>query len=266
MTILSPALEEAIANAYRVFGKYRLSGSLILCTCNVCVGPEAERELSTFSVRNMPLDTLTEYTHSAHGWNDDIDLQFRRLVPRYFELVAADLAPTKFSPATCLERLKEAEYRTRWPRADADAVDAFFLALMNAKLTQPIEVGPTGLPTMDGDAVEDVLCMAAHSGVDMAPLLAAWDDDRSRNATLHIANIVGAADWLRRGLRHSWWHGLRRPHVEAAMEQVIRWLMQTDTRRRLEEACLAEREDGAAALLSHAEGIVAAMLEPAERP
>lgn len=263
MPALPPALEQAIANAYRVFAKYRLSGSLILCTCQVCVGPEAERELNTLPVRNMPVDTLAEYTHSAHGWNDDIDLQFRRFVPRYFELIAVGTPPTKLSQATCLERLKEAEYRSRWPREDADAVDAFFLALLGFKLLEPPGIDRTGLPSLDGDAVEDVLCMAAHAGVDMALLLKAWDEDQSRNATLHLGNIIGAADWLRKRLRQSWWVGMKRPHTEAAMQQLIQWLFRPQTRERLEAECLAEDDTAAATLLSHAEGIVAAMIQQA---
>ncbi len=110
---------------------------------------------------------------------------------------------------------------------------------------------------MDTDAIEDTLCMVAHSGVHMAPLLAAWDNDHSRNATLHIANIVG-----------------RRLDQETAPELLVAWTPATSHRSRhaagysmavppKEAACLAEEADAAANLLSRAEGIVAAMIQQA---
>ena len=96
----------------------------------------------------------------------------------------------------------------------------------------------------------------AHAGGDVTALLGAWDMDQSRTATLRIANMVGSADWLKKRLENSFWVGLSRPRCKAAMGEVMRWLLRSQTRRRLEAACLHELDGDAQALLSHAEGIV----------
>jgi hypothetical protein len=110
------------------------------------------------------------------------------------------------------------------------------------------------------DPVESVLCLTAHASGDLAPLLAAWDADKSRTATLHIASTVAQANWHAKQLESTWWRVEHRPNRQIAMAQVIAWLLREQTRDRLETACLAETEDGAAALLSHAEDIVRGLI------
>jgi hypothetical protein len=103
--------------------------------------------------------------------------------------------------------------------------------------------------------------MIALAGGDVAAMLAEWDADRRREATLRIADVIGRADWRKTRLQNAFWHGTTaQPHGDAAMRQVIAWLLRPETRERLEVACLAEHDSGAAALLSHAEGLVAGML------
>ena len=115
------------------------------------------------------------------------------------------------------------------------------------------------------DKAETVLCMAAYAGADLAPLLVAWQEmawgelnwslDEARLATLHLAHVIANADWRLRQLQDSWW--MHRDYIEPAMQQVIRWLLRWETWERLEQACLGEQEEGAAALLSRAEGTIA---------
>jgi hypothetical protein len=42
---MTPELENAIANARRVFSRYSLNGRIIVCNCPSCVAPEVEHEL-----------------------------------------------------------------------------------------------------------------------------------------------------------------------------------------------------------------------------
>jgi hypothetical protein len=44
------------------------------------------------------------------------------------------------------------------------------------------------------------------------------------------------------------------------MHQLIAWLLREETRAQLEAACLVEADEAAAALLSHAEGLVAGLI------
>ncbi|NVO15742.1 MAG: hypothetical protein HXX10_17045 [Rhodoplanes sp.] len=260
---MTPDLAAAIAGAYRVFGRYRMSGAVTVCRCNVCVGPDDARALSILPLTSISSSLLAQYTHSAHEWDDDVAYEFRYFLPRYLDLIAAGDAPSTTGAEICLERLHRADYRNAWPAAERDAIDAFFLAQLRADLLTPPLLDATGLPAWHSDPAEDTLCMAAHAGGDVAPLLAAWDAERGRLPVLHIAVMVATADWIGNRLANRGWVGLPRPHVEAAHDAVMRWLLRPATRDRLEAACLDEQDDGAAALLSLAETIVAGRLPPA---
>jgi hypothetical protein len=257
---MTPELTIAIENAYREFQRYRLRGVIAVCKCNVCVSDADEKALCTVPLRQISSRLLTEYTQSAHGCDDRAADELRYFLPRYFELIAQDDAPTNTGIETCLGRLHDAQYRTRWPASEVGAIDAFFAALLRAQLAEPPEIDPTGFPVFDPDTADDVLCMVAYAGGDVRPCLSVWDGEDSRAATLHIANIVAKADWFRRRLDNGFWYGNYKRDTESAMRQVIAWLLREETRARLEAACLAEGDEAAAALLSHAEGLVAGLI------
>ena len=255
---MSPDLTAAVENAYRVFARYPLKGTVTVCPC--CVSEEKARKLSTESVSCISSELLAEYTHSAHSWDGKVEDDLRYLLPRYFELIAKDYYPAHFADEICLQRLYNADYRNTWRQADADAADRYFLALMRERLAKSVEVGWSGLPAGD-NPVENVLCLVAHAGGDLMPLLNAWEADGSRSATLHIAHAVSVAQWsASKHLDNTWWRVDHARHAQTAMEQVIAWLLRPETRARLEAACLDEKDATAAALLSHAEGLVGGMI------
>ena len=255
-----PELTTAVENAYRVFARYPLKGTVAVCRCPVCVDEASEKALSKTPIRKIPARLLAEYTHSAHFWDGQVEDDFRYFLPRYFELIASGDVPSNTGIETCLERMREAHYRKTWPKAEAAAIDAFFLARFRAALAEPVSPDAMGFVAEDCDAAEEILCMVAHAGGDIAPLLTTWDADRNRAAACHIANIVVSADWRKKKLRNSWWPMHGRADTVAAMEQVIAWLLRPQTCERLETACLAETNEGVEALLSHAEGIVRGLI------
>ena len=258
-------LRTAVANAYRVFAPYRLKGRLEVCRCNCCVGPEQERLLLVTPLTDISSALLAEYTNSAHSWSAQVADELRYFLPRYFDLIAANEVPCHLDIEICLARLANVSYRRDWPGPEADAIDAFFAALLRARLDAPATfVDAREVPAYDSEAGEDMLCMVAHAGGDMAPLLNVWDAVQSRDATLRLAQMIGAADWLRTRLRNRAWYDSVPPHVEAAMNQVIAWLLRPQIRTRLEAACLAETDPAAAALLSHAESLVAGLAPRAD--
>ena len=252
---MTPELAEAVEDAYRVFARYDLRGGVTVCRCNVCVAPDMERQLNTVPLREMSALLLAEYTDSAHSFDGKVENDLRHYLPRYFELIAQGNPPTNLDEETCLQRLREAGYPRNWGPAEADAVDGFLVALLRERLATPFDVDAMGYTGSGEDKAETVLCMAAFAGADFAPLLAAWHEDEGRTATLHLANVIATADWRLRQLRDTWW--LHRKHVEQAMQQVIQWLLRWETWERLEQACLREQDEGAAALLSRAEGLIA---------
>jgi hypothetical protein len=255
---MTPEVAEAVENAYRVFARYDLRGGVSVCRCNVCVAPECERKLNTIPLRQISSGLLAEYTSSAHGFDGKTENDLRYYLPRYFELIAAGDPPTTLDEQICLQRLQEADYPRNWGPQESGAVDRFLVELLRERLATPFAIDAMGWSGFGEDKAEAVLCMAAYAGAEMSPLLKAWSADDTRSASLHLANMIATADWRRRHLRDSWWLG--REHTEAAMRQVFQWLSQLSTWERLEAALFAEKDEGAAALLSQAQSIVANLM------
>ena len=253
---MTPELARAVADAAKVFARYALNGRIIVCKCPVCVSDETERELIRTPLPQVTSGLLSEYTHSAHGWDGRIENDFRYFLPRYFELIASGDVPSNTGIETCLERMHPANYRETWPQKEANAVDVFFVALFRAELNKAELPGRFGLYEA-GEGVEAILCSFAHAGGDVRLLLDVWGDTAGRDADLKIAGMLAAADWLKRRLNSGWWLTLNREAVKQAMDTVIAWLLATETWQRLETACLNETDDVAAELFSQAEGIIA---------
>jgi hypothetical protein len=253
---MTPELERAVANAAKVFARYSLNGRIIVCKCPVCVSDETERELIRTPLQQVSSGLLSEYTHSAHGWDGKIEDDFRYFLPRYFELIASGDVPSNTGLETCLARMLPAKYREQWPQKEADAIDTFFVALFGAELTRPEVAADFGLYEA-GEGTEAILCCFAHVGGDTQLLLDVWDNTKGRDTDLKIAGMLASADWFKRRLKSSWWLTHDLAQVKQAMNTVIAWLLTTDTWQRLEAACLNETDDVAAELFSQAESIVA---------
>lgn len=250
-------LQQSVENAYRVFRRYRFSGAVTVCRCSMCVAEPVARELQETPLRDMSASLLAEYTNSAHEWDDFVANEFRYFLPRYFDLIAACDVPSSIGVECSLQRLSVARYRGHWPADEGEAVDAWFAALLRERLARPVAADPFGFPThVERDTAETVLCIAAYAGADVAALLRTWDEDRGREASLHLASIIVRADWSKRRLENSWWLFKSRPDVRETMREVMAWLLRAETAERLEAACVAEADDAAASLLSRAEGMV----------
>jgi hypothetical protein len=263
--VTAPDIDAAIEAAYRVFARYRLNGRIIVCNCSCCVAPQVEHELIRTPLNALPAPTLAEYTNSAHGWDGRVEDDLRYFLPRYLELIAIGEVPSTTGIDTCLRRLADADYRNSWPEAEAKALNDAFAALLRLVLEEPPSCEMGRIPTWDVDTAEDLICMVAFANGDVGLMLATWDAERTRNADLHLANMIGNADWLDRRLRSSSWYRLGDARVKAEAERVVAWLVRPETRIRLEQACLAERDPEMADLLSFAEGIVGGLLASTSR-
>lgn len=253
---MTPELENAVANARRVFSRYSLNGRIIVCNCPCCVAPETERLLINTPLAELSSSLLAEYTNSAHGWDDKIAEDLRYFLPRYFELIALGDIPCQLDLEICLRRLSNAAWHEEWPAVEAKTIDDFFAAMLRARL------GNTDLPAghhlfHSGEDAEAVLCLAANAGGDMRQLLKVWDEDLSRTANVRLARMIVSADWRTRELSNGCWIADYRPHPELAMKQVIAWVLRTEIWERLEAACLTETDEMTAELFSKAEGLIA---------
>ena len=204
----------------------------------------------------MPARLLAEYTHSAHGYDNQTADELRYFLARYFELIAlATRRATSGSRPASAGCTTRAGARAGRPRRSPSSSLPGGAAARAARA--PPRSDPTGFPVFESDQVEEVLCMAAHAGSDLRSLLALCDAEggRRRHAAHRQHRRQGGLARATAG-KHFLARPARRPDIEIAMRDVLAWLLTPEMRERLEDACLAEQDQAAAALLSHAESLV----------
>lgn len=185
---MTPDLAAAVEAAYGVFARYTIGDTLVVCHCNVCMTPDAERALTATPLRRITAALMAEYTNSAHGYDDGrIADELRYLLPRYLDLIAADDPPDHFgSLATCLSRLAYASWRDRWPAAEAEAISRVFDALIVDRVLH-IEPRLSRKGWYLQRDIDDVLSLVATAGGDIGRLLARWDAVDDPPAALWMA-------------------------------------------------------------------------------
>ena len=187
---LTQALNGAIEDAYRVFARYALPLPLRVCYCDVCVSQEDARRLVETPLRQIPVGLLSEYTSSAHGYDEEMHgTSLRYFLPRYFELIALNQAPYHGDLSQCLGRLRQADYRHEWVTEEVDVIDRYFDALLADKLRDVSVINwPVGYRL--GYPMDDLLEMMVLAGGNVRRILAAFEAAADPGASLHIAGLA----------------------------------------------------------------------------
>ena len=259
MAGMTPELRDAVEEAYRVFPALPLVAPIGVCTCNCCVSPDHEKAMASTPRRKLPLFLIKEFNNSAHGRDDDL---LRHFLPRMCELAAEGANVCSLDETLGFkglgagtERVPYASYRANWPTAEIAALDAFYRALFR----QALRARPARLPFGDGTPdlneadIGWTLQTIAVGGGDIAPLLALWEADGSRLASLQLAAFVCSLDV------NIWSHD-KTPkvfspfsdHAPEAELLVADWLKRPEHGARFDRAMLDEPDAAAFALLSQA--------------
>lgn len=187
---LSPELRVSIENAYDVFGGHSVGIPLGVCKCNVCCSDEYERLLVKTPLRQMSSAILSEYTNSAHGYDEYADGHaLRYFLPRYFELIALNDPPHYGDLAHCLARLGNADYRQHWSAHESDLIDRLFDALLRDKLNEiSVTLWPVGYRL--AYPIAELIEMLILGGGDVDRLLNTWQHAPGRGASVHTAAMA----------------------------------------------------------------------------
>lgn len=225
---LTPRLEAAVETAYAVFGKYRLSGTIVYCDCSVCMSAEVAGKLSALPLKDISSSLLAEYTNSAHGYDTEtIEPQFKHFLPRYFELIANCDPPSHLGLETCLTRLHG--YRQSWPPKEVEAVDAFFDAFVAASVDQlGLLEWPVGL-RLEFDMGE-VLGMVVLAGGDLERALAEFEKAPDPQAAVHMASMRGDVRFRKLA---PYFDNAHYEQFPEAAERVGAWLMRDAVAERI---------------------------------
>lgn len=190
VSLLSADLRALIEQGYRLFAGHPLSIPLGVCKCNVCCSDEDERSLATTPLRQVSSRLLSEYTNSAHGYDERSDGHvLRHFLPRYFELIALNDPPHYGDLAHCLVRLGTADYRRNWSTIEADFIDRVFDALLREKLADlRLTHWPVGFALTY--PIDELITMAILGGGNVDRLLKVWEHAPDPGASAHIASLA----------------------------------------------------------------------------
>jgi hypothetical protein len=230
-----PPLQQSVRDLYRVFGHYRLNRNM---PSDGLFPTTAE----DYALINKFLNELTGDDFGRYIWKAMTTLgtveDFKHFLPRLCELaVAAADSPVD---VWCLStKLRYGNWQM-WRERERSAIAAFMLALFRASLYEYLS------PKRPDEVLHDL----AEATDDLAPFLAAWEEDRSLSEVLHLADfITSQATALH-------WHGEVRlfdsKQQSAPDPQVTAWLQQESHRIALEDAFFEHSDGPYAQLLSDA--------------
>jgi hypothetical protein len=124
-------VKAAVSEAYRVFSAYSYGAAGQAHRDPLVLGPLEERLLRVTPLTEIPPDLLAAHAASLTATVEGAAANdFRALLPRYFELIAEEGYPLSGWQQDALRGLALAEYRTRWPAEETDAIDRIFAALL----------------------------------------------------------------------------------------------------------------------------------------
>ena len=248
---LTPALQAVIEQAYALFAPYTIGSALYVCHCNVCMTHETMRRLVSTPLREIQSSLLAEYTNSAHDWNDgQVAREMRYFLPRYMELIARNDPPDTIGMEICLRRLAPAQWRAKWPAAEADLTARFFDALVEGAM-QRLDVIPwEGMPEPKA-CMEDIMTLIVRAGADLSRALAVWDAGPLVGAAVQMAMTRQSLSW--KGGRDILRNAHLDDHEEAARE-LATFLLRPSVAERIEEAFFATSDLHLQKILSNAAG------------
>ena len=155
-------LAPIIADAWRVFGFYRITHGMVVCTCPSCMTEATRAEIIATPAAELTVGHIREYTNSAHGVPANQG-DMKAMLPRYMELIAENICPADVGWELALARFGAGRAEAPWPPDEAALLDRFLrAAVIHA-------IGGT-YPNLD---LEAALIMTAAGGCDLDGLIAA---------------------------------------------------------------------------------------------
>jgi hypothetical protein len=236
---IAGTLEAEIERLYSAFAKYRPT-HLAVRSPYIGVSEAQVAKLQSSRLRELNLDDLELYIRSALTvWADVPELKY--FLPRICELIVS--RPSSIDPLV-FEKLDAAEWRT-WPKAEQVAVEAYITALWRWLLTLSPDVVDAG----------DFLRGFGFANYDLTPCLAAWRNDPSLVATEQLAwFVLGLSSDLQCGIVPEHWNP-KDWHI------IFSFLMEPDTRARIETAFLEHSEGDAGQRLASASDILSRLIQ-----
>ena len=212
----SEQLRAVVADAYRVFHRYKPPASSLDACSNCCMSPELEREM-----RQLPLSKLTprhfyEYNTAAKSEVQPVD-ELLYLLPRMLELMAEG-AEVHHSIELSLDRLG---------RCPAGSLDEAERRVLDRFALTYFERSIAAREWMWRDEPISLLLMFDVGGLTIAPLLDSWTRSDEPESTMHFVDATYWNFWEKQDYDNAF--AADRPSFRS---QIRAWMLDPAHRRR----------------------------------
>lgn len=175
---MTPALKKIIEDAYRVFGTYKVTKPLDVCTA-CCVTDDEENDLVNLDVRYISHNLLTTYNNAAKPERPELN-EFKHFLPRFLDLTAQFKYPSH-SLETGLSGFKYFSDED-WSREERQIIEEFGKEFFQYCLET--------YPLPDNEHIEAILIMLSTTQMDTNQLFSYWKDTSTEESLLHFSDLV----------------------------------------------------------------------------
>ncbi|GHO84875.1 hypothetical protein [Dictyobacter formicarum] len=212
-------LQQAIEQLYTIFALYKTSNKM--AACPHCVTQAEINDLTRVPLRLLTAEQLWRYTFKAMStWGDERD--FRHFLPRILELSAFNPGSYELELDMVCRQLDHGKW-SDWPEEEQQAILQYFVIQWRLLLSSFTEETRY--------RVINYVNALGFMALDITPFLSYWRQERSLSATRHLVAFIDEhKDEIPFQHRLKYWYG-----YQSIAQHIIAWLLETETRLRLED-------------------------------
>lgn len=224
---ISAVLRAAVADAYRVFKRYRAPKHPLDACVACCLSEKTEKEMRTLPLYKLTAHHFYEYNTAARSPEQPAD-EVKYLLPRMLELLA-DGQDIHHSLEISLVRIGSCQAGS-FTDIETGVLNRFALAYFHQVLIDP---SPHGTQRLLDDTLS-VLLMFHIAGLNIEPLLALWLQSDEPGATVRFVQDTYWGFWKDHDVSNAF--ATDHPSFKALFKQ---WLLDPAVRHRFVEKLMA---------------------------
>jgi len=171
-------LEEIVNRAYEIFGSYKLTKELDVCT-QCCVTIEEKKRLETEVLREIPYKLIYLHNTAASSIKPPIE-EFKYFLPRYLELISKNEFPSH-SIELSLKRFEHYQIE-EFNDKELEFIEEFCQEYFKQTLAL--------YPIPEGETIDSILVMLNKAQCNIIQILNYWKLDRSQSGNKHFTDLV----------------------------------------------------------------------------
>lgn len=175
---MTKKIEEIIEKSYSIFGTYKVTKPLDVCT-TCCLTDSQENDLVSLGVRYIPFELLYKYNTAAKTAKPNIN-EFKHFLPRFLELTTQ----LKFLSHSAELSFSRFDYydECEWKQVEKDILSDFSIEFFRYCLTI--------YPLPELERIDSIIVMLSKAYIDIYRILSLWKETSTKESVLHLSDLV----------------------------------------------------------------------------